>query len=461
MFVGIDDFCNRWYSDHLWAMVEEALLQLAQDTNVEEVYRFTYLPTFDSPLTVRIGSTPNQEPPVQVVVKLGGGRGGYETGSLQKEVCRTVALKDWKDLVDSIEQNFWVPSSWEEHQGLDGSEWIFEGYRVGGLYKVLTAWCGANNFALALGNSFGKFIPDGLGAFQDDCKSRIIDKYLDTGQYDDALEAVQTLESANYKARTLEQIAARFRRVGQAHRANETLVYAVQVAQTIEKLWDKAYALSGIANNYMYADQYDQALQIAQSIDLAEHRARTLWWVSYQYAEIGQLEKASSIWTQVLEAAKTLENREGIHHELCNIAREYAKLGRLDQALEIVQPLHKNEGVLAEIVVLLATAGRENQAIEITNTFEYPEKKALALAGIAAKVAVAGQIEKADKLLIQSFEVAQTIKHEKNNVLAEIAICAATSRLHDRAIHIAQIIEPPSRKAKVLDDIDRIASTRE
>ena len=461
MFVGIDDFYNRWYSGHLQAMEEEALLQLAQDRNVEEAYRFTYLPTFDSPLTVRMWSTPNQEPPLQVVVKLGGGQGGYETGPLQKEICRTVTLKDWKDLLDSIEQNFWVPSSWEEHRGCDGSEWIFEGYRVGGLYKVLTAWCGMDNFALAVGNSFGKFIPDGFGAFKDDCKSRIIDEYLQAGQFDDALEAVQTLESANCKARTLEQIAARFRRVGQPGRANETLVYAFQVAQTIEKLWDKAYALSGIAHNYLYADQYDQALQIAQCIELAEHRARTLWSVSYQYAEIGQLEKASSIWTQVLEAAKTLKNRKGIHRQLCSIAREYAKLGRLDQALEIVQSLHDNEGVLAEIVVLLAAAGRENQALKIANTFEYPEKKALALAGIAAKVAVAGQIERGDKLLLQSFQVAQTIKHEKNKVLAEMAICAATGRLYDRAIHIAQIIEPPSRKAKVLDEIARIAPTTE
>jgi tetratricopeptide (TPR) repeat protein len=461
MFVGIDDFCNGWYSGHLRAMGKEALLQLAQDTNVEEAYRFTYLPTFDSPLTVRIWSIPNQEPPLQVVVKMGGGRGGYETGSLQKEICRTVTLKDWRDLLDSIEQNFWTPSSWKKNRGCDGSEWIFEGYRVGGLYKVLTAWCGANNFALVLGNSFCKFIPDGFGAFKDDCKSRIIEEYLQAGQFDDALEAIQTLESANCKARTLEQIAAQFRKVGQPGRANETLVYAFQVAQTIEKLWDKAYALSEIANNYMYADQYDQALQIAQSIELAEHRARTLWWVSYQYAKIGQLEKASSIWTQVLEAAKTLENREGIHRELCNIAREYAKLGRLDQALEIVQSLHNNEGVLAEIVVLLAAAGRENQALAIVNTFDYPEKKALALAGIAAKVAEAGQIERGDKLLIQSVEVAQTIKHEKNKVLAEIAICAATSGLYDRAIHIAQIIEPPSRKAKVLDEIARITPTTE
>lgn len=461
MFVGIDDFRNGWYSEHLRAMGEESLLQLAQDTNMEEAYRFTYLPSFDSPLTVRIWSTPNLESPLQVVVKLGGGRGGYGTGPLQKEICGTVTLKDWRDLLDSIEQNFWVSSSWEEHLGLDGSEWIFEGYRIGGLYKVLTAWCGMNNLALALGNSFGKFIPDGFGAFKDDCKSRIIEEYLQAGQFDDALEAVQTLESPYRKARTLEEIAAQFRRVGQPSRANETLVYAFQVAQTIEKHWDKAYALSGIVNNYMYAGQYDQALQIAQSIELAEHRAKTLWRVSYQYVKRGQLEKAYLIWTQVLEAAKTLENRKSIHRELCNIAREYAKLGRLDQALEIVQPLHNNEAVLAEIVVLLAAAGRENQAIAIVNTFDYSKEKALALAGIAAKVAEAGQIERGDELLIQSVEVAQTIRHEKNKVLAEIAICAATSGLYDRAIQIAQIIEPPSRKAKVLDEIARIASTKE
>lgn len=219
--------------------------------------------------------------------------------------------------------------------------------------------------------------------------------------------------------------------------------------------------MSNIANNYLYADQYEQAVQIAQSIELVEQKAITLWSVSYHYTEIGQLEKADEIWTQLFEAAKTVENREGIHHELCNIAQEYAKLGRLDQALEIVQSLHNNEGVLAEIVVLLAAAGRDNQAIAIANTFEYPEKKALALAEIAAKVAVAGQIERADKLLIQSVQVAQTVKHEKNKVLAEIAICAATSGLYDRAIQIAQIIEPPSRKAKVLDEIACITPTTE
>ncbi|HEY9612314.1 hypothetical protein [Allocoleopsis sp.] len=458
MFIGIDDFCNRWYSEQLWAMGEEALLQLAQDRNVEEAYRFTHLPAFDSPLTVRIWSTPNQEPPVQVVVKLGGGQGGYETGSLQKEICQTVTQKDWNDLLDLIEQNFWVPASWQKHVGFDGSQWIFEGYRVGGLYKVLTSWCGMENLAFALGNSFSKFIPDGFGAFKDVFKSCIINEYLHAGQLDDALEAVHTLESTSCQAWKLERIAAQLRRVGQSRRANETLVYAFQVAQTIEELWDKANALSNIANNYLYAEQYDQAVQIAQSIELVEHRVRTLWSVSYQYAEIGQLEKAGEIWTQILDVAKTLENREAIHDELCNIAQEYAKLGRLDQALEIVQPLHNNEGVLAEIVVLLAAAGRENQAIEIVNIFEYPENKALALARIAAKVAVTGQIERADELLIQSFQVAQTIKGKNNKVLAEIAICAATSRLYDQAIHIANIIEPSRRKAKVLAKIARIYS---
>jgi tetratricopeptide (TPR) repeat protein len=439
-------------------MGEKALLQLAEDRNLEEAYRFTYLPSFHSPLTVRIWSTPNQEPPVQVVVKVGGGQGGYELAPSQKEMCQTVVQKDWKNLLDSIEQNFWVPSSWKEHVGFDGSEWIFEGYRVGGLYKVLTSWCGRDNFAFALGNSFCKFIPDGFGVFKDDCKSSIIDEYVNVGQLDDALECVQTIESASCKARSLNKIAAQFRKVGQLSRINETLIYAFQVAQTIEKLCDKAYVLTSIVDKYIYLEEYDQALQIAQSIEWVEHRIITLWEVSSKYAEIGQLEKASSIWTQVLEAAKTVQNKEAIHGELCKIAREYAKLGQLDQALEIVQPLRNNENVLAEIVVFLAAAGKENQAIKIVNTFEYPENKALALAGIAAKVAVAGDIERADKLLRKSFRVAQTIKRKNNKVLAEIAICAATSRLYYQAIHIANIIEPSRRKAKVLAKIAHIYS---
>lgn len=71
MFEGIDAFRDHWYWAHLSAMGEESLSKWAQERNVEETYRFTYLPTFDSPLTVRIWSAPNQEPPIQAVIKLG------------------------------------------------------------------------------------------------------------------------------------------------------------------------------------------------------------------------------------------------------------------------------------------------------------------------------------------------------------------------------------------------------
>lgn len=43
MFIGLNDFQNRWYSSILLTMEELPLLWLAENRNIEEMYRFTYL----------------------------------------------------------------------------------------------------------------------------------------------------------------------------------------------------------------------------------------------------------------------------------------------------------------------------------------------------------------------------------------------------------------------------------
>jgi len=194
MFIGLNDFQNRWYSSILLTMEELPLLWLAEDRNIEEIYRFTYLPSFSNPLSVRIEFTPNQEPSIRMISKLSHCEKGQPNG-LQNHQVLALTLAQWQELQLSMENNFWTPRSWKENIGCDGEEWIFEGYRVGGIYKVLTAWSGRNDFAWNLGQTWSKLIPPQFGEFKDMCTSSLFYKYLREGDIDHAIYLISTWES--------------------------------------------------------------------------------------------------------------------------------------------------------------------------------------------------------------------------------------------------------------------------
>lgn len=124
----------RWYSEHLHAMQEPLLFH--KNLN-KEVYRFTWLRTFNHPVVVRIEKTGEQH---KLVWKLCDGAGGYEPGSLK--ISKEVEIKPekWETFKSKLDVlDYWNMSLGSMSTGTDGSEWILEGVDKE-KYKVVTVW---------------------------------------------------------------------------------------------------------------------------------------------------------------------------------------------------------------------------------------------------------------------------------------------------------------------------------
>ena len=134
VFNKFDNFCNIWYSKHLFAMREPILFS---DSSQTETYRFVWLRTFHNPIAIRIEK---QQEIYLLTWKLCNGAGGYEPGQLtmakQKQIDE-ITWENFKTLLNQID--FWNMDTEVETMGLDGSQWILEG-KDADKYHVVDRW---------------------------------------------------------------------------------------------------------------------------------------------------------------------------------------------------------------------------------------------------------------------------------------------------------------------------------
>ncbi|HET9155537.1 MAG TPA: hypothetical protein VFN91_02640 [Myxococcaceae bacterium] len=122
----VDPSRARWFAEQLVALEEEALWPPSPGA---EIYRFTWLRSFDHPTTVRLeisGTT------ARIVAKAGSGAGGYDPGTVVDRRERRLDLAEARTLAGRLELSGESPS-W--FLVLDGAEWILEAVK-GGEYTV-------------------------------------------------------------------------------------------------------------------------------------------------------------------------------------------------------------------------------------------------------------------------------------------------------------------------------------
>ncbi len=129
-----DTFVVRWYSSHLFAMREPLLFNRKID---KQVYRFTWLRTFDEPIVIRIEKHHNN---YSLFWKENDGKGGYYSGGMTDSKSIEINKEMWDKFISLIEQaNFWEMEPGRGYSGTDGSEWILEG-ADSARYHVVTKW---------------------------------------------------------------------------------------------------------------------------------------------------------------------------------------------------------------------------------------------------------------------------------------------------------------------------------
>ena len=123
---------NKWVSKHLKALEEPVLYK-----NYEfETYRFTWLRTFNNPISIRVEKRNNN---YLMFVKRTNGAGGYDPGNLVQNDTIKLTKKQWYEIISKLKNiNFWALPTMDENNGLveDGATWIFEA-KKGDKYHVV------------------------------------------------------------------------------------------------------------------------------------------------------------------------------------------------------------------------------------------------------------------------------------------------------------------------------------
>ena len=121
---------------------------LPTDDREAEIYRMTFIPTFFSPVKIRVERHGEE---YELVAKRLSGQGGFEVGRLKDEKKRRLKPEEWSRLLALINKaRFWnMPYAEKKIEPnekgelticLDGSEWVLEGVKDGKFHAV-TRYC--------------------------------------------------------------------------------------------------------------------------------------------------------------------------------------------------------------------------------------------------------------------------------------------------------------------------------
>lgn len=131
---ALDTSKNIWYSKMLFALHEPILATYDES---KEIYRFTWLRTFNHPVPVRIQKQDNR---INLTVKVASGAGGYEPGKIIVNKNIVLKMHDWNELKSKFDElNFFNLPVENDFNGLDGAEWILE-YASKDRYHFTTLW---------------------------------------------------------------------------------------------------------------------------------------------------------------------------------------------------------------------------------------------------------------------------------------------------------------------------------
>jgi hypothetical protein len=111
----------------LFAAFKELPLE-ALPSCVHESYRLVWVPSFHSPVVVRVWHSGNK---YFVVSKQLSGRGGYKVGDLKIEQTRPLSEDEWREFMNVVSRaSYWeLPSTVNEDIPNDGAVWIVEGIK--------------------------------------------------------------------------------------------------------------------------------------------------------------------------------------------------------------------------------------------------------------------------------------------------------------------------------------------
>ena len=132
---ALDSFVNSWYSHILFALKEPILKDYKGD---KEVYRFTWLRSFNHPVVIRLEKQGNS---FRLFSKVSDGAAGYEPGKIIFDTTLNLTQKQIDTINHQLEKaKFWtLQTETRDNNGKDGSEWIIEVFKDN-QYHMAVRW---------------------------------------------------------------------------------------------------------------------------------------------------------------------------------------------------------------------------------------------------------------------------------------------------------------------------------
>ncbi|WP_294322589.1 hypothetical protein [uncultured Sphingomonas sp.] len=131
-------FERDWYGKHLRAAAEPSLYAMAVRGSADSL-RFTWLPSFDAPVIVRVEGLAGRAPRL-LAVRLTG-QGGYEPGAIADRVDRPLTSAEASDLRRRLiaANPLAITPAECGGGGLDGAQWLVE-RSIGHRYRLTVRW---------------------------------------------------------------------------------------------------------------------------------------------------------------------------------------------------------------------------------------------------------------------------------------------------------------------------------
>ena len=158
---GITRWRNELFSEHLVALHERVLKEWAKDGDIKEAYRFSFLPTYGTDITMRLWAAGDE---IHASARRGIGHIGPLPGPPAYITDWQPSQEEWQEVQDAMKiHNFWEADSWdtvpEGYTIVATNHWVMEGVR-GNRYKVLVDQTPNEGAAREVGLLLLNLLPD-------------------------------------------------------------------------------------------------------------------------------------------------------------------------------------------------------------------------------------------------------------------------------------------------------------
>ncbi len=158
---GITRWRNELFSEHLLALHERSLSDWAKDDHIAEAYRFSFIPTYGTDLTLRLWQADDV---IHAIARRSIGHIGAMPGPPAQAIDWHPTHEQWQEVKEAMKiYRFWESKSWDTvpdgYTILASNHWVMEGIR-GKHYKVLVDQTPNEGAAREVGLLMLNLLPD-------------------------------------------------------------------------------------------------------------------------------------------------------------------------------------------------------------------------------------------------------------------------------------------------------------